>query len=231
MNADDQRLADLVRLVRHELRLTQIQLGTAAHVPVRDIKAVEGGRAADVRVGRLRRILEAQDGRLRVTAWWKGAAGDQLLDRRHAALVERVVTILRARGWNVHIEVSFSEFGERGSIDVLALRPDAKVAVVLEIKTVLGSLEETNRVFDAKVRLTPTIVYRRFGWRPVLVGCVLVLPEESTVRRTIEQHAETMQALYPSRGREVRAWVRRPSGPLRGLWFLSYGRNTTDVSR
>jgi hypothetical protein len=58
-----------------------------------------------------------------------------------------------------------------------------------------------------------------------------VLPEQSALRRTIDRHAETMRALYPARGREVREWLRRPSGPLRCLWFLSNGRTTSSVRR
>jgi hypothetical protein len=229
VHPDDDRIAALIRMIRHELRLTQQQLANTARVPLRDVKLVESGRAADVNVGRLRAIIQAQDGRLRLTGWWHGAAADQLLDRRHAALVERVVALLKARGWMAYVEVSFSEFGERGSIDVLALRPRDFVALVIEVKTTIGSLEETNRVFDAKIRLAPAIVVKRFGWRPRTVACALVLPDESTVRRIVQRHAATMDSLYPARSREVRRWLRRPDRPLRGIWFLSNGRDRTAV--
>ncbi|HVH18470.1 MAG TPA: helix-hairpin-helix domain-containing protein, partial [Myxococcota bacterium] len=44
--------------------------------------------------------------------------GDRLLDERHAAMVEAVMRRLVALGWKVRAEVTFSSFGERGSIDV-----------------------------------------------------------------------------------------------------------------
>lgn len=203
----------------------------SANVPLGDLKRIESGQAGQVRLDRVRRVLEAESGRARLVPWWNGAAADRLLDVRHAALVERVVSLLKRRGWDVHVEVSFSEWGERGSIDILALRRDARVAIVIEVKTAFGSLEETNRVLDAKVRLAPVVIRERFGWQPRTLARLLVLPNSSTVRRVIDRHAATMQALYPARGREVRAWLRRPESPLSGIWFVSDGRHWSSVQR
>jgi hypothetical protein len=50
---------------------------------------------------------------------WRGERLDRLLDEDHAAIVEAVVRLLREDEWDVAIEVSFSKWGERGSIDVL----------------------------------------------------------------------------------------------------------------
>jgi hypothetical protein len=223
MNADDERLGQLVRLLRRECGLTQVELSNVVRVPLRDVKLVESGRASDVRLGRIRSMFEALDGRARLVPWWKGAAVDRLLDRRHAAVVERVVALLRARGWDPHVEFSFSEYGERGSIDVLGAKPSSKAVAVCEIKSVIGSLEETNRMLDVKERLAPTIVYKRFGWRPEIVGRVLVLPRDTAARGIIAAHSATIDSLYPARGREIRAWLRNPSRSLRGIWFVSDG--------
>ncbi len=129
--------------------------------------------------------------------------------------------LLLGRGWTVHPEVSFSEFGERGSIDILAGYPTTKVALVAEVKASLGSVEETNRVLDVKERLAPKLVRQRFGWRPDVTSRVLILPEDSTVRRLIEKHHETMAAVYPARSREFRAWLKQPSERIAAIWFLS----------
>jgi hypothetical protein len=230
MHPDDERLSDLVRLIRRELRISQVQLAAVAHVPLNDLKRIEAGKAGYVRLNRVRRVLEAEGGRARLVPWWNGAAADRLLDSRHAALVERVVALLKARGWEVQVEVSFSEFGERGSIDILALKPDARVAIMIEVKTAIGSLEETNRVLDAKVRLAPILISKRYGWRPAIVGRLLVVPSTSTVRRVVDAHASTMESIYPARSREVRAWLRRPTSPVSGIWFVSDGRNASSVS-
>ena len=230
MHPDDERLAELVRLIRHEVGLNQVDLARLAAVPLNDLKRIESGKAGTVRLGRVRQVLEAEGGRGRLVPWWNGAAADRLLDRRHAALVERVTRLLKLRGWTVYVEVSFSEFGERGSIDILAVRPDAKQAIVCEIKTAIGSLEETNRVLDGKVRLAPTIVFKRLGWRPTIISRLLVVPNTNSLRRVVGAHAATMEAIYPARGRGVRAWLRHPDAAISGIWFVSIGPNSSSTS-
>lgn len=200
-----------------------------AGVPLNDLKRIEGGNAGSVRLNRIRRILEMQGGRARLVPWWNGAAADRLLDKRHAAIVERVVRLLKLRGWTVYVEVSFSEFGERGSIDILAARRAEQVVIICEIKTALGSLEETNRVLDLKVRLAPTIVFKRLGWRPTNVARLLIVPSKNSMRRVLDAHSATMHAIYPARGREVRAWLRRPDSTISGLWFVSIGPNPSSA--
>jgi hypothetical protein len=229
VHRDDARLAELVRLIRREVHLTQVQLAGAARVPLNDLKKIEAGNAGAVKLSRVRNVLEAEGGRGRLVPWWNGAAADRLLDSRHAALAERVVALLRRRGWDVHVEVSFSEWGERGSIDILALRRAAGVAIVIEVKSAVGSLEETNRALDAKMRLAPVVVTGRFGWRPRTVARLLVVPNLSSVRRIIAAHASTMDAVYPARSREVRAWLRSPGSELSGIWFLSDGPHASIV--
>ncbi len=76
-----------------------------------------------------------------------------------------------------------------------------RAIAVCEVKSVLGSLEETNRRLDVKVRLAPKIAAGQFGWRPLAIGRVLILPEDRTVRRLIALHSSTMTTLYPSRSR------------------------------
>lgn len=135
------------------------------------------------------------------------------------------------RGWQAQAEVSFSEYGERGSIDIFAARPASRAIAVCELKSAIGSLEETNRMLDVKERLAPKIALARFGWRPAYTGRLLILPDEKTVRRLIARHAATMDGLYPARSREVRAWLRQPDRALRGIWFLSDLRNAQTIAR
>lgn len=208
-----------------------MQLAAAARVPLRDLKRLEAGRADEVSLGRIRSLFEAADGRARLVPWWNGAAADRLLDERHAAIVERVVALLKTRGWHVEVEITFSEFGERGSIDILATRADMGAVAVCEVKSVIGSLEETNRTLDVKERLAPTIAYKRFGWRPLVVGRVLIVPRDNTFRRVIEAHGQTMRGLYPAGGRELRARLRQPASPLRAIWFVADGPNRAAVRR
>jgi transcriptional regulator with XRE-family HTH domain len=218
---EDERSGLMLRTMRRKSGLTQAQLARLAGVPVRDIIAVEDGRAGDIELARLRRLFRAAGGSARLAVWFNGAAADRLLDERHAGLAELGGRVFARYGWANHYEITFAEYGERGSIDLLALAGDRGAAAVCEFKSVLGSLEETNRRLDVKERLSAKIVGDRFGWRPRSIARLLIVPEDSTIRRIVARHAVTMDALYPARGRQIRAWIRRPGGPLRGLWFLS----------
>jgi hypothetical protein len=119
------------------------------------------------------------------------------------------------------VEVTFSVFGERGSIDVLAWHPATRSLVVFEIKTELGSVEGLLRPLNVEVRLATRIASEQFGWLAVRVACVVVFPEVRSVRRMVDRHATVFDAALPSNSRAVRAWLRAPSGVLRGRWFLS----------
>lgn len=218
---DDERTGRLLAAIRRRSRLRQIDLAALARVPREDVIRVEAGQVGSIPLDRTRRIFEAAGGRAHLNVWWHGAAADRILDERHAALVERALAVFQRRGWVTAPEVSFSEFGERGSIDVLSAIERHRAAAVCEVKTDFGSLEETNRVLDAKERLAPVIAHRQFGWRPSVVGRILIVPATSPIRRVVAAHEATMRSVYPARSRAVRAWLRAPSAPLRGIWFLS----------
>jgi hypothetical protein len=143
------------------------------------------------------------------------------LDGRHAALVETVVRRLTALGWQTAVEVTYAEYAERGAIDVLAWFPERRALLVVEVKSLLASIEATHRRHDEKVRLAAAIARKRFGWAPVTVSRLLVLPDDSTPRRHVARHAGTFDSLLPTRGQQVRNWLRDPIGALRGVWFLS----------
>src|SRR3954451_5497176 len=218
---DDERLGRLLRKLRRERGFTQEQLGAAAHVPVEDIGDIEAGRVGRVRTDRARAVVDALGGRLYLKPWWNGAAADRLLDEEHAAIVEIAAAVFKRRSWRTAIEVTFASFGERGSVDMLGGHELTRTVAVCEIKSAFGSLEETNRSLDVKVRLAPKICEATFGWRPRCVGRLLIVPEGPWIRRVVREHANTMDSLYPERSRAVRAWLSNPDRNLSGLWFLS----------
>ena len=168
----------------------------------------------------LRAVCVALEVRLLFSPSWRGGELDRLLDEGHAAVTTASVSLDRRYGWIPHVEVTFARFGERGSIDVLALRPDRRAVLVQECKTELTSTEELNRGVDRKGRLAADLVRERFGWRPTLVGRLVVFADTTTNRRRVAA-ASVFEVAYPTRGREVTAWLRNPVGPLRGLVFLS----------
>src|SRR4029079_11251221 len=105
-------------------------------------------------------------------------------------------------------EITYSEFGERGSLDLFAAKPVARAVLVGEVKSEWGSMEETLRMLDVKTRLAIKLAVATFGFEPDVVGRVLVLPEESTARRIAAAHAATLEVALPDRNRRVRKWLR-----------------------
>jgi len=218
---DGYRLGQLLRLLRHRAGLTQQELAQKCGVGRWKIVKLEAGELDALRFGDVGRCLGALDGRLDVRGWHHGAAGDRLLDERHAGLKGLAVEIQRGFGWLTQVEVSFSDFGDRGSIDVLGWHAQTRALAVEEIKSELGSLEGTLRPFDVKARLARKIARERFGWDAQFVGRILILPDESSARRAVARHSAALDTVLPARSRELRAWLRRPVGNIGGIWFLS----------
>jgi hypothetical protein len=133
----------------------------------------------------------------------------------------------------VRAEVSYSIYGERGSIDLLAWHEATRTLLVIEVKTDLVSVEETLRKHDEKVRLAGRIALEQLGWRPQRVGRLLVLPGLSTPRRRVERHGSLLLIEYPGRGVAIRQWLRDPAGSMSGILFLrpSAGRRSEGVAR
>jgi hypothetical protein len=127
--------------------------------------------------------------------------------------------------------VSFNEWGERGSIDFLGADETRRAILIGEAKSAWGSLEETLRALDVKVRLAPKIAVDRFGWEPRALGVVLAFPEIGSTRRIAGRYAATLLAAFPARNKAVGAWLRQPVGPLRGLWFLPTERRSVPPKR
>jgi transcriptional regulator with XRE-family HTH domain len=162
---EDARFGRIVRALRHRLELPQREVGRRAQSSQNLVSRIERGRVEAVSVGRLRRVLAVFDAELVLFVRWRGGEVDRLLDRAHAGLGERVSAILSDLGWEVVAEVSYAEFGERGSIDLLAWHAATSTLLVIEIKSELTSIEETLRRHDAKTRLAPKIASDRFGWQ------------------------------------------------------------------
>lgn len=188
------------------------------------VSLLERGQSDHVSTPVTRRIFEALEADLVIFVRWRAGDLDRLLDERHAGLGDVLARRLADEGWEVAPEITFSIYGERGSIDLLAWHPRTRTLLVIELKTELTSVEETLRRHDVKVRLAPGIVLARFGWRAASVARLLVLPETSTARRQVARHAALFHRAYPARNRAVRAFLRDPvvrSGFGGGLLFLS----------
>ncbi|HEY3523931.1 MAG TPA: helix-turn-helix domain-containing protein [Candidatus Limnocylindrales bacterium] len=223
-SVDVVRLARSVRILRRRRRWRQEDLAAVARMSRSAIARLEQGRGDHLTIATLERVAASLDARFVWRIDWRGEALDRLLDERHAALVEAVVARLTSWGWLCAAEVSFSVYGERGSIDILAFHPGTAALLVVEVKTAIGDSQATLMTLDRKARLAPRVATER-GWDPRQVARLLVLPDESTPRRQIGRLASTYATAFPVRGRELTSWLRRPKRrAVAGIWFLSLGR-------
>lgn len=170
----------------------------------------------------LRRVAGVLDVRIDVLARWRGGELDRLLSARHSALQEEATRWLHAMpGWTVAPEVSFAFYAERGWIDFLAWHEPTSTLLVIEIKTEIVDLPELLGVLDRKARLGPKIAKDR-GWYPRAVATWLIIAEGTTNRRRVGDHAALLRAALPAGTREMRHWLRHPSGAISGLSFFPY---------
>jgi transcriptional regulator with XRE-family HTH domain len=213
----------VVRALRQKRRWRQVDLAAKVRIGQQAVSRVELGDLDAVSVETLTRLLGAVGAELTLQVTWRGGSLDRLLDAAHAELVERAAYLLRNLGWEVHVEVSFAEFAERGSIDILAWHPGARIVLIVEVKSEITAVEDTLRRHDAKARLAPKIVFARFGERPRHVARLLVLPDSSTSRRRLESHGATFSTTYPLRGAAVRRWLANPAGSMSGILMIRPG--------
>lgn len=228
---DDQRIGAACRALRRRLGWRQVDLAERVGCHQTTISRIERGELKGVPLDLLHRVFGALGARFSPDVWWRSGELDRLLDEDHAAVVEAAALLYRAATWLTLPEVTFNHYGDRGSIDLLCGHAETRSIAVNEMKTRLLSMEELHRRHDMKVRLAAAIAEERFGWRPRWIGRILVVPEDSTIRRVVERHEATLAAAYPARGREVSRWIRQPSGPLAGIWFLSPKRGVIARSR
>jgi transcriptional regulator with XRE-family HTH domain len=216
----DVRIGARFRALRHRLGWRQEDLARRAGVSQDVVSLVERGHLERVSLVNLRSIARALDADFVIQLRWRGGDLDRLMDEAHAVLVGATAKLLAASGWLVRIEVSYSVYGERGSIDVLAWHPATATLLVVEVKSELASVEETLRKHDEKARLAPRVASQEIGWRSRAVARLLVLPDLSTPRRRTARHEAVLGAAYPIRSRQLRQWLSAPDGAVSGLLFL-----------
>lgn len=217
---DLKKLGRAVRALRVRRGWRQEDLGRAVGVSRSVVWRVERGRRQGITIDTLDALAAALDASIDLVMRWEGEGLDRLLDEGHARLVDEVVRRLSALGWDVAVEVSFSRYGERGSIDVLGWHPGRRALVVIEVKSVTPDMQAMLSGIDRKARLGPAIARER-GWAADAVARVLVIWDTTTNRRRLAAHAASVKTALPAGSREIVAWLRDPAGPpVAGVWFL-----------
>ena len=218
---DLQRAALAFRAVHQHRRLRQKDVAAQAQVSQQHVSDLERGRLGTMAVNELDRLFEALDIRSVLTVTWRGGDLDRLLDEGHAAVCTACAELLRRSGWEVLTEVTFSIYGERGSIDLFAWHAATRTLLVIEIKTEITSAEETFRRLDVKVRLAPRICRERFGVSRAVVGRMLVVADTSANRARVGRLGTLLDGTYSARGDALREWISRPVGAIGGVLFLN----------
>ena len=219
--------------VRHGMR--QFDVAIRAGVSDATVSRIERGHIDSVSVRALRAVASALEIRVDLTPRWRGGDLERAVSARHARLAEAAIRWLAAvPGWVVRPEVSFSIYGERGIIDLLAWHEDRRALLVIELKTEIVDVGETIGTLDRKARLAGTVA-ADLGWAADSVSVSLIVADGRTNRRRLSDHAATFRAALPDDGRRLRGWLRKPVGRVQALTFLpdrhpSTARPTGSVS-
>lgn len=230
---DDQRFGTVVRAVRQRRGWRQKDLVEKAGVSQTTISRIERGHPGSLSLDTIRRIAAALDIRVDLLARWRAGDLDRLVNARHSALHEAVAQMFRARlpQWTLTPEVSFSVYGERGIIDLVAWNAAQRSLLVIELKTDIADVNELIGTFDRKVRLAWPVAEER-GWDPLRVsGWVIVAPGR-TNRERIAAHGAMLRAAFPMDGRGIGEWLRRPVVRVSALsmWRnIQAGTTTADL--
>ena len=186
------------------------------------VARIERGAFASIPLGKIRNVAEALGARFDTIVRWQGADLGRLLDARHAAMHETMARLLGSLdGWVFEPEVSFSIYGERGIIDILAWHPGRRMLLVIELKTEIVEVSGLLGTMDQRRRLAVEIG-ARFGWKPLAVSTWVVVADSRTNRRAVSAHANVLRAKMPVDGRGIRAWLRDPAARVDALSFLPH---------
>lgn len=218
---DDRRAALTIRTLRVRRRWRQKDLAARAGVSRQLVTKVESGRIESVSLRELRLVVAALGGTAEVLIRAPGGEADRAVNAGHAAMHEAVARLFRrADGWVTAPEVTFSIYGERGVIDVLAWHAASRTLLLVELKTLLVDVNDLMGSMDRRRRLA-TPVARERGWFPTRIGVWVAVADTSTNRRRLADHATVLRTAFPDDGRTVRRWLRQPSEPIAALSFLS----------
>ena len=209
-----------LRTARIRRRWRQVDVAQRAHSSQPFVSKLERGQLQKVRLGDLERVAGVLEVRLELRAWWRGGELDRLRAGHHSAMHEIVTSLLLGLGWEVASEVSFSIYGERGVIDILAWNVATRTLLIVELKTDLVDVNNLLETTGRRRRLARAIARDR-GWEPASIASWVVLAESRSNRRRLTAHRAVLRTAFPQDGRTIAGWLRRPSASLAALSFLT----------
>jgi len=217
---NDQLVGRAVRAVRVRRRQRQSDVAHHAGVSRWTVARIERGLLESVSLANLRSVARTLDISVELAVRWQGAELDRVLGAGHDALREATMRLLTdSGGWDLAVEVTFSIWGERGIIDLLAWHPASRTLLVVEIKTEIVEAGRLVAQVDRYRRLASEIAAGR-GWNPLQVATLVVVADTRTNRRRLADHRGVLRAAFPDDGRGVRGWLRSPGRTISALTFL-----------
>ncbi len=232
---DDQRLGALFRAVRLRRRLRQEDVAAGAGLDRMWVSSIERGHLGSVSVARLRAVGAVLEISLEIVPSWRGGEVARVVNERHSRMHElTAANLARTPGWEFATEVTFSSWGERGVIDILAWHAARRVILVIELKTEIPDPAGLIAQVDRYRRLAPAIARER-GWKPDEVASWVLVAESDMNRRQLARHRIMLRNAFPLDGRALRRWLRDPgdasgasgggrsgdASGVRGLAFLA----------
>jgi transcriptional regulator with XRE-family HTH domain len=215
------RFGGILRAIRRHLELTQAAVARRAGISQSVYSRAERGDLTGMTVGTLDRIAASIGASLVIDLRSQGGLGDRLVDASHAALVDIVIGVLRRYGWEVEIEFTFNHFGDRGSVDILGWHRATRTLLIIEVKSRFTDLQAMLLSLGRKLRIVPDAAREQRQWDSAQVGRIVVAYGSAENRAVLARFASTFDAVLPARATEIRRWLRRPQGPLSGVWLMS----------
>jgi transcriptional regulator with XRE-family HTH domain len=221
----DMRLGAAVRRVRQAHGWRQADVAVRAGISDSTISRIERGDIDKISVATVRALANALGMRVDLVPRWRGGDLDRLVNRAHSALHESVADSFRRRwpAWVLVPEATFSIYGERGAMDLLAWHPGRRAVLVIELKTEIVDVNELLGTFDRKRRLAANVAAER-GWSPIVVGAWLVVSASTTNRRRARAHATMLSSALPDGRATLQRWLVDPVGSVSALSFWSGSR-------
>lgn len=211
----DEVIGRFFRMSRYRRDWTQNELSMRAGISETVISRIEGGQASRYRLRVIQRHGDALGLRVEIQVTGRGGEAARLLDDEHAAIVEYVAAALAAEGWIVELEPSFSVYGERGRIDLLAYHPETGTLLIVEVKTEVTDLQALFGSLGVKERLAPQLATAR-GWKVARAATLLAVADVERNRRTVRAHP-TLFSRFERHGMRIRAWLHRPRAETSSL--------------
>lgn len=182
------------------------------------ISNIERGHLESVSVGTILAVARALEIQVSFTARWHAGDLDRLLNGRHAQLHESVARWFAEElpDWVLDPEVSFSIYGERGVIDILAWHPGYRALIVIELKTDTVEINQLIGQMNQRRRLAREIARDR-GWDPVSISTWVIVASGRTNRARLAAHRTVLRNAFPLDGRSMQGWLRRPDRSMAAL--------------